>query len=108
MTAIISFIASFFTSLKMYLSWALDGCLYVIKGALYCAFDGLCTSVFAFFGAIDLTAAIANITLSWSGLPPQMLYLINAIGLPQCLGILVSAILIRMGLNLIPAAFTRI
>lgn len=88
--------------------WALDGFLWVIGKALFIIFDGLLTTVSAIFGAIDLSAFVSSYALNWAGLPTQMIWLINSVAIPQGVTILLAAVLIRMTLNLIPAAFTRI
>jgi len=37
-----------------------------------------------------------------------LIWLINAVGLPQCFALLGAAYLIRLTLNLIPGVFTRV
>jgi uncharacterized membrane protein YeiH len=49
-----------------------------------------------------------NYAATWSHLPTQLIWLINAVGLPQCFAILGAAYLIRLTLNLIPSVFTRV
>ncbi len=90
------------------LSWLMDGFLYTIKAALYFIFDGLLTVVETLFSAINIPSTLLTAAGSWGLLPTQAVYCINAVGIPQGLAIIVSAIVIRMGINLIPAAFTRI
>ncbi len=100
-TAICDFLLTIFT-------WALDGVLWLLGKAFFLPFDGLLTAITAVFSAIDLSAFASTYAMDWAGLPPQMIWLVNAVGLPQGLTILAAAITIRMILNLIPAEFTRI
>lgn len=90
------------------LKWALDGIMWVIGKATFVIFDGLLTVISAFFLALDFSSFLASYAMNWAGLPSQMIWLINAVGIPQGVLILSGAIGIRMLLNLIPAAFTRI
>ena len=108
MDALIGWFENFWNALKVPLTWLLDGFLYVLKLIFFIALDGLLTTVQSFFLIIDLTSLSLNAAAYWSGLPPQLIYIINAVGLPTCLGIIANAIFIRLVLNLIPAAFTRI
>jgi hypothetical protein len=105
-------IGDFFTTLMNWLqtafTWILDGSIYCLKFVCYFVFDGLLTAVSTILLAIDISSLGANLVLSWSGLPTQLIYLINACGIPAGLSLVVSAIIIRMGINLIPAEFTRI
>jgi len=103
---------SAFNSLMGYigniLKWALDGMLWIIGKALFLPFDGLLTVVSGIFTSLDLSTFAASYALNWAGLPTQMIWFVNAVAIPQGVSILLAAILIRMALNLIPAAFTRI
>lgn len=108
LNAIVEFISKFFDLLLDALKWVLDGALYVIKAGLFFCVDGLLTVVVSIVGSLDLGNLVASAAGHWAGLPPQLLYIINAVGLPTCISMLCYAILIRMLLNLIPAALTRI
>lgn len=104
--------AAIFTSLCNFLvtifTWALDGVLWLLGKAFYLPFDGLLTAISSVFSAIDLSTFVSSYAMDWAGLPPQMIWLVNTVGIPQGITILASAITIRMILNLIPAEFTRI
>lgn len=106
--AIVEFVGKFFDLLLTAFKWILDGALYVLKAGLFFVFDGLLTAVVAIVGALDIGTLITNVAGLWSGLPPQLLYVINATGIPTGMSMLAYAIVIRLILNLIPAAFTRI
>jgi hypothetical protein len=86
----------------------LDGFLLVLKIAFYLPFDGILTVITAFVSSLDVGQLVFNSASTWGLLPPQMLYVINAIGFPQGLTLVAYAIGLRMLLNLIPAALTRL
>ena len=108
MSAIIAFIDSFFSSLQGVGVWLLNGLLYVLKAAIYFPFDAILSVISAALTAVDVSSILVSASAAWAGMPSQLIWVINAIGIPQGLSILASAYLIRMALNLIPAAFTRI
>ncbi len=87
--------------------WLLDGILWIIGRALYLIFDGLLTVIQLFFGSIDFSAVLFSNTLG-SSLHPVLVWFINQLGIPQCFTLIGLAIGIRMLLNLLPAAVTRI
>lgn len=99
---------SLFTFLKQLFIWFLEAIGWLLGKVLYYVFDGLLTVVSAALSSLDLTAFVANVGMNWAGLPPQMIWFINAVGIPQGLTMLSSAAVIRLTLNLIPAEFTRI
>lgn len=96
-------IDTFFTPFR----WILDGILWIIGHILYLIFDGLLTVIQLFFQTLDFSAVLFNNTLG-SNLHPVMVWFINQLGIPQCFSIIGMAIGIRMLLNLLPAAVTRI
>ena len=101
-------INGFWTTLQTLLSWVLDGFLYVIKTAVWFILDGFLTTVYAFVNLLDISSVLFDMAAYWGLLPPQLVYIINQIGLPMALTMLMGCYVIRMLLNLIPAAFTRI
>lgn len=103
-----SIMSSFFAFIINIAKYCLDGFLWLLGKALYLPFDGLLTVISTFFKTIDLSTFVSSYALNWAGLPPQMIWFVNAIAIPQGITILLGAIGIRMLLNLIPAAFTRI
>ena len=74
----------------------------------YTILDGLFLVVETALAAIDVSSIVFNYAASWSALPTQLVWLINASGLPQCFAILGAAYLIRLTLNVIPASLTRV
>jgi hypothetical protein len=79
-----------------------------LKLLFFFFYDGFLSLVTAIVTAVDFGVLGLNTVLDWSNLPPQMLYVIGQIGLQESIVIIVSAITIRMTLNLIPASLTRI
>lgn len=108
MTFIKNFFDAFWTTLQALFSWMLDGGLLVIKAALYAPFDGFLTIISAFIHAIDFSSIMIVTVIDWASLPPQLIYLINAVGFPQGISIILAALVIRLTLNLIPSVFTRV
>lgn len=97
-----------FDFLKALLKWCIDGILFVLTSVLFLVFDGLLTCISAIFTAIDFSNFVAAYAMSWAGVPDQMIWFINAVSIPAGIIMLTGAIGIRMAINLIPAAFTRI
>lgn len=108
MDYLVSFFGFFWTSFKQLLTWLLEGLSFVISGVFYLLVDGLLTVIYAIVATLDFGTVIATYAGYWSGLPPQLIYVINACGIPSGISILVWAIGIRLLINLIPAAVTRV
>jgi len=90
------------------LQWLMSGFVDLIWGVLYIVISGLLTVVSGFVSLIDLSTIITSLSSSWGLLPTQICWVIAHSGLSQCLAIIGYAYLIRMTLNLIPGAFTRV
>ena len=103
-----SFINSFGSTCWHILKFGLDGIIKMLSTILYWFWDGLLFLVSHLISTLDLSALAFTQYAHWADLPPQMIYLINQLGLPQCAAMIASAILVRMILNIIPAALTRI
>jgi len=88
--------------------WCLDGIITLLQFALFTILDGLFSVLEAFLASINLSSVLFNYAASWSSLPPQLIWLINAVGLPQCCALLGTAYMIRLTLNLVPGVFTRV
>ena len=88
--------------------WLLNGFIEVFGWLFFTVFDGILVVVHGIFASLDLSALAFNTAASWSSMPPQLIWFINEIALPQCLTMVVGAVGIRMLLNLLPAAVTRI
>jgi hypothetical protein len=104
-----SFVNEFFFFVKNFGTWFLDAIfdgLFIIP---YFFFDGFLTIVHGFFISLDTTSTTSfSYAAHWANLPPELIYIVNAVDLPQALSIVSSGILVRMLINLIPATLTRI
>ena len=105
---IIDWLATFWGWVETGFTWILDGVVMLLQFVVFTVLDGLFLVVETTLGAINLSAVVFNYAASWSNLPTQLVWLINAVGLPQCFAILGAAYLIRLTLNLIPSVFTMV
>ncbi len=105
---IISWLRTFWNWVETGFTWILDGFILLVQFVFFTIFDGLLTVIETALAAIDLSSVIFNYAAAWSNMPDQLVWLINAVGLPQCFAILGAAYLIRLTLNLIPSVFTRV
>ena len=106
---IIDFCDNFWDGLLNLKDWLLDGLLYILSKVLFFVFDAFCSVVETLITAIDFTQLTALSAFGdWNLLPPQILYILSQLHIGQCLTMLAAACLIRLILNLIPAALTRV
>jgi hypothetical protein len=105
---IIEWLRTFWNWVSTAITWILDGFILLLQFVAYTLLDGLLLVIETTLAAIDLSSVIFNYAATWSNLPPQLVWLINAVGLPQCMAILGAAYMIRLTLNLIPSVFTRV
>ena len=105
---IIDWLAAVWGLVEKGFTWILDGFVLLLQFVAYTILDGLFLVVETALAAIDVSAIVFNYAASWSALPTQLVWLINAVGLPQCFAILGAAYIIRLTLNVIPATFTRV
>lgn len=108
MSWLVDFINSFFSSLWDIFKLGFDAFVSVIFTVLFWFWDGFLFVVTNLISTLDLTSLAFTEYAHWADLPPQLIYLINQLALPQCAGIIGAAIFIRMILNIIPAALTRV
>lgn len=102
------FVNSFFEWLWKGFLWVAEAIGEVISFLLYTIYDGLLTVIHLFSSAVDLSAVAFNMAAQYSHLPSTSIWVINQINIPQGLTYIAGAILIRMIINLIPAAATRV
>jgi hypothetical protein len=105
---LVDFTNGFWSTVQSALDWSMDGVVYLLMGAVYLVIDGLLLIITSLVGAINTSSVATNMAANYGLLPPALVYVVNAICLPQGIAIIVTCIIIRMSLNLIPAAFTRI
>lgn len=106
--AIIDWLGGVWLKIWAFGDWVLDGCILVLKAVPYMIMDGILTCIEGIFSTFDFSVSIASVAGQWANLPTQMIYIINAIGIPQGITMLIAAIGLRMAINLIPAEFTRV
>lgn len=104
---IIEWLSDFWEGIIGALSWLLDALIVVVQFIFFTIFDGFLSVLESIIAAIDFSSVAFNYAAAWSNLPTQLIFLINATGLPQCFAMLGSAYLIRLTLNLIPSWATR-
>lgn len=102
------FINKFFGLLMDGFLWLAEAVGEVIKFVAFTIYDGFLTVLYAFASAVDLSAVAFNIAAGYAGLPPQLIWIINQVNFPQFCAYIGGAILIRMLINLLPAAVTRV
>ncbi len=76
-----------------------------IRDAACWPFEQVMEVVVSGVGAVDLSSVTGNLQ-SWGALPAEVLNILGLLGVSQAAAIIVAAILIRLGLQLIP--FTRL
>ena len=74
----------------------------------YFFFDGFLSFFQTMLAGVNLGALGFNVFASWSNMPPQLIYLVNQLGLPQGVTIIAGAIAVRKVIDLLPAAVTRV
>lgn len=77
----------------------------ILQDVVCWAFESILELVAAILGTFDFSALTAQAG-AWAGLPASTLEVLAAIGLSQALGLVITAIGIRLMLQLIP--FTRL
>jgi hypothetical protein len=90
------------------LRWFVDGIVLFIEWLVFTLFDGFLLAIVAVFETFDLSASFFSQSAGWLGLPDQLIWLITQLGLPQCFSFFGLALGIRLLLNLLPAAVTRL
>lgn len=106
--AIIEWLGTFWEAVKAGMLWILDALITLLQFVFFTILDGFLSIIETFITALDLSSVAFGYAAAWSSLPPQLIWLINAVGLPQCFTLLGSAYLIRLTLNLIPSWATRV
>jgi hypothetical protein len=87
--------------------WLAEGIWSIVEIAIFSAFDGFLTVAEFIFNGIDF-ASLSFLDLFSDHVHPVVIWFIDQLGLVQGFGIIASALGVRLLLNLIPAAVTRI
>ena len=105
---LLSFVDGFWSVIVSVVQWLVQGIIYAVETGLYFAWDGVLTVISGLVSGVNLGNLATETAQAWGLLPPQLAYLISATGIGNGLGMIGTGIGIRMLLNLIPAAFTRL
>lgn len=105
---IIGWLRHFWSWVEEGFTWILDGFILLFQFVFFTLLDGVLSIIEGLVGLVDLSTVAFNYAANWSSLPTQMIWFINALGLPQCLTMLGAAYIVRLSLNLIPGVFTRV
>ena len=95
---LIDWIVWAFKSLVLTLWDAVADVLYLVLSLLLNIVSSLLTAVFAGLNSI----MPSSITAAINSLPPEILNMLGLCGISEAMGIVVTALLIRLGLQLIP------
>jgi len=102
------FFNNIITTLKDWGLWLL-GLLYeALLSVCYWIFDKLCDLVEWILSGIDFSLTLFQNAISWSGVPGEVIWLCNQIGVDDGLLMISTALIIRLTLNIIPASLTRV
>lgn len=88
--------------------WVLDGILICIGYPLLYITKGVFAAVYLVFSGIDIGNSGVSFATELAGLPDTMRYLISQCGVTTGITAILTAIGVRMAINLIPAEFTRV
>ena len=105
---ILYFLGNILQPLKDFGLWLLGLLGEVLKSIFYFFFDALCTLIEWLFSLIDFKNELFDISLGWTSLPDELIWLLNQVGIDNGLVIISAALLIRLTLNLIPSWGTRV
>jgi hypothetical protein len=87
--------------------WLLEGWFFVFKNVCYLLFDGFLTVVEHFFQVLDITS-LGTLNLLGANAHPVFVWFIQQLCIVQGMDLILTALLIRFTLNLIPGTFTRV
>lgn len=105
---IYNFFSSFFGYLFDALTWLLESIFWIFSQFPYLIFDGFLLVIEGIFTVLDLSGLALDTALDWSSLPDQLVWILGEIDFSQGVSIMMTGVVIRMLMNLIPGVFTRI
>jgi hypothetical protein len=91
----------FWDSLLLLVQKCFTTLLTMLKDVLLWVLDQLLSLVTTLLGAVDLTAITQNLAV-FQQIPPELTNVLGLLGFAQCMVIIGTAIVIRIGLQLIP------
>lgn len=95
-------------ALKSFFYWVLSPLWDFIKWCVSELFDIFCLLVSSILSMISLPVELTGSLFDYSGLPGPVLYILHQIGFATCVTMLLSALTVRVLLNLIPSWLTRV
>ena len=108
MQKLIYWLETFWSWIYDALQWLLDGAVSVVVWAVKILFEGFLSVVSALVQALDIGSYAIQYAALWGGLDERVAWFIGNLGIGSGLTLISAAIVIRLLLNLIPAAFTRV
>lgn len=78
----------------------------MLKDMVFWIFEQVMNAISSALGAAVSAFDVVDVSQYLENIPPNVAWIMGAVGLPQCLGLIISAIALRMVLQLIP--FTRL
>jgi hypothetical protein len=89
------------------INYALDGLILILKSVLWLVMSGLLTAIQGIIDGISYSSVAFQWAAAYSAIPPQAVYVMSRIGLPEFITIVGGAYAVRLALNLIPSWATR-
>jgi len=108
MSAILSFLNTFWQYGKDILSWSMGNVKPLLTDTIKDVFTGVMAVASGVINTLDVGTILTQTSAAWGLLDPRIAWFMVNLGISQGLGILGVAYGIRFLLNLIPAAFTRV
>lgn len=105
---LLSFLVELGKKLQSILYWFTDKIYDAAIAVWNWIIDACCYTVEILFSTIDFKNHLFDVSGQFAGLPSSMIYIMNQIGIDNFLLIITTAIIIRVSLNLIPGALTRV
>lgn len=103
------FFSFFWNQAVSILKWLLYNLFNLLIDIFYIPFDFVLSTFETLITSINfLELKTLNTFAKWNLIPDQVLYVLDRMNLGYCLTMLLMAYTIRLILNLIPAAFTRV
>lgn len=78
----------------------------ILKDIVYFVFDVFLGFVVGILSALSSLFSSINFANAFTNLPPEVLNMLGLLGLGECLGLIISSLIVRITLQLIP--FTRL
>lgn len=102
------FITGFADILFNIVEWCLDAVVYILLQIPFALYKLVLSLVYGIVNLISVGSLAVDMASGWALIPPQLAYVIGQTGIDTGLSMLATAYAIRFGLNLIPAAVTRV